>query len=73
MSRPFSSPWWMYMAHECLRMQGQHSGPDPALRFEVLQAQPQTEGQLGFLGQQVSLRCLRPLVRANIEGQFVVG
>lgn len=41
--------------------------------LEVLQAQPQTEGQLGFLGQQVSLRCLRPLFRANIEGQFVVG
>jgi hypothetical protein len=61
------------MARECLRMQGQRSGPDPALRFEVLHAQPPTEGQLGFLGQQVSLRCLRLRFRANIEGQFIVG
>jgi hypothetical protein len=54
-------------------MQGQRSGLDPAVRLEVLQAQPQTEGQLGFLGQEVSLRCLRPRFRAFIEGQFHSG
>jgi hypothetical protein len=61
------------MACECLRMQGQRSGPDPAVRFEVLQAQPPTESQLGFLGQEVSLRCLRLRFRAIMEGQFHSG
>jgi len=73
MNHSFSYLRGMYMACECLRMQGQRSEPSPAVRFEVLQAQPPTEGQVGFLGQEVSLRCLRPWLRANIEGQFIVG
>jgi hypothetical protein len=57
------------MACECLRMQGQRSGPDLAVHPSSPAHQPPTESQLGFLGEELSLRCLRLRFRAIIEGQ----
>lgn len=46
----------------------------PSKRFVLHSTQPRMIPVLdGFLGQQVSLRCLRRRYRAIYEGQFVVG
>jgi len=61
-NQSFGDPICMY-ACECLRVLAYARaavGAISSVALRILQAQPPTEGQLGFLGQDVSLRCLRP-------------
>jgi len=54
-------------------MQGQRTEPGPARSSKVLQASHRRKAKSAFLGQEVSLRCLRWRYRAIIEGQFLSG